>query len=183
MLEHSSQRLVCVFGVSGVGKSTLLRDFVASHAEWMHLIAGDVLAAMTRRDSEALRTSGKEDIQGNQGLLVERIREICARHRDKSVLLDAHCVVDNGTELVKVPVSATENLHPDLLVCVWDEPARIQARRAAAIDRMRPERTVTEIDSYQQFVFETCEEYATELGIGLVRVRAGEGESLAKCLF
>jgi adenylate kinase len=182
MQNHSTQRLVCVFGVSGVGKSTMLRDYVASHPGWMHLIAGDVLSAMMRQDSEALRTSGTEDIQANQRLLVERILEICARHPDKRVLLDAHCVIDNGAGFVKVPVAAIEDLPPDLLVCVWDEAARIQVRRACATDRIRPERTVAQLDNYQKTVVETCEEYGEELDIELVKVRAGDGAGLADVL-
>lgn len=182
MQNNSSQRLVCVFGVSGVGKSTLLRDYVASHPNWMHINAGDVLSAITSRSSEVLRTSEKEDIQGNQRVLVERILEICARHRDKSVLLDAHCVVDSGRDLIKVPVSAIEDLDPDLLVCVWDEPASIQVRRSAATDRVRPERTVAQLNGYQKMVMETCEEYRQDLGIELIKVRAGDGAGLADSL-
>jgi len=182
MQNDRSQRLVCVFGVSGVGKSTLLHDFVASYPNWMHIIAGDVLSAITSRSSEVLRTSEKDDIQGNQRLLVQRILEICARHRDKGVLLDAHCVIDSGRDLIKVPVSAIKDLDPDLLVCVWDEPASIQVRRSAATDRVRPERTVVQLEGYQKMVMETCEEYGQDLGVELIKVRAMDGVGLADSL-
>jgi adenylate kinase len=176
------QKVVCAFGVSGVGKSTMLRNYVASHKHWLHIVASEVLSDVTQQTSETLRMAGKDRIQLNQQLAVKRIAAIRAEHGECNVLLDAHSVIDNGEELIRVPASAIKELQPNLLLLIWDDPSKIKGRRENATDRPRPERTISQIDDYQKAVHETCESYQRLLGVRLILVKAGDTESFSSAI-
>ena len=160
----------------------MLREYVAMHPTWIHLIVSEVLAEVTRQNSESLRTAPKARIQDNQKLAVKKIDAIRAQHPRSNVVLDAHCVIDNGQELVRVPEAAIEELRPTALLCIWDDAVRIHERRRLENDRMRPERSVLQLQDYQNEVIQTCKEYRTRLGLELVCVRAGDGEALQRYL-
>jgi adenylate kinase len=178
----SLQRVICVFGVSGVGKSTMLRNYIAFHKHWLQIVVSEVLSEVTQQTAESLRKLSSERVQLNQHLAVTRIAAIRAQHTECNVLLDAHCVIDNGVELIRVPVSTVRDLQPDLLVHIWDEPLTIKERRENATDRTRPVRTIREIDEYQRAVRETCECYQELLGVKLALVKAGDAQSLSRAI-
>ena len=83
------------------------------------------------------------------------------------LLIDAHGVIDNDRELVRVPVSAVRPLRPDLLVLLQASPVQIAARRVQDL-RVRPSRSIEEIAHEIQAEYETVQGYATELGIELL---------------
>jgi len=160
----------------------MLREYVGKHPEWMHIVASDVLAEATRQNAEALRTAGRGRIESNQRLVVRKIEAVRARHPSCNVALDAHCVIDNGQELVRVPVAAIKGLQPASLICIWDEAIRIHKRRLLEANKIRPERSAQQLDEYQRAVILTCEEYSESLGLDLTCVRAGDADALAKAL-
>jgi len=112
---HTRGQFVCVFGISGVGKSTLIEQFVRHHADWRSLAAGELLARAVQRHPEHLRTSSPDVIEANQYALAELIQDIRARKLTTNWLLDAHSLIDNGTELVPVPTAAISRLEPTAL--------------------------------------------------------------------
>jgi adenylate kinase len=160
----------------------MLREFVAKHPRWMHIVASEVLAGATRQNSEALRTAGRGRIEINQRLAARKIEAIRERHPSCNVALDAHCVIDNGHELVRVPVAAIMELQPASLICIWDDAIRIRERRTFEANKIRPERSAQELDEYQTAVLQTCEEYSQGLGLELTRVHAGDSHALERVL-
>ena len=174
--------LVCAFGVSGVGKSTMLHKFVAKYPNWLLLVASDILAEVTQQDPESLRTGTRTRIEKNQHLAVRKIDSIRKTHSRCDIVVDAHCVIDNGDELVRVPLAAIKALNPTALVCIWDEAERIHDKRRLDRVRVRPERSVHQLKLYQQAVIEMCEEYRSRLGLELASVRAGDTHALEEAL-
>jgi adenylate kinase len=175
-------KLVCVFGISGVGKSTMLREYVRKHPGWTHIIASEVLAEATRQNAEALRTAERGRIESNQRLAVRNIQSLRAQYPACNVALDAHCVIDNGQELVRVPVTAIQELQPASLICIWDDAVRILERRLLEVNKLRPTRSAQQLEEYQTAVILTCEDYGESLGLDLARVRAGDINALEKAL-
>jgi adenylate kinase len=160
----------------------MLRNFVAKYPNWMLLVASDILAEVTRQDFESLRTGTKARIEKNQQLAVQKIDSIRKTHPKNDIVLDAHCIIDNGDELVRVPLAAIQELNPTALVYIWDEAERIHDKRLHDRVRTRPKRTVQQLRLYQQAVIETCEDYRSQLGLDLASVRAGDAYALEKAL-
>jgi len=160
----------------------MLDKFVAKYPNWLLLVASDILAEVTQQDLESLRTGTRARIEKNQQLAVRKIDSIRKTHSKSDIVLDAHCVIDNGDELVRVPLAAIQELKPTSLVCIWDEAERIHDKRRLDRVRVRPERTVHQLKLYQRAVIETCEDYRTRLGLELACVRAGDTCALEKAL-
>ena len=160
----------------------MLGEFATKHSNWLLLVASQILTEVTMQDLESLRTGPKERIENNQRLAAQKINSVREREFRRDILLDAHCIIDNGYELVRVPVGAIQNLNPTALVYIWDEVQRIHDKRRLDRVRVRPERTVQQLRVYQQAVIETCEDYHAQLGIQLACVRAGDTRALERAL-
>jgi adenylate kinase len=171
--------LVCVFGVSGVGKTTRISQFVQEHSDWRALSAGEVLAQLSGQKPDALRMSDRPLIESNQISLAEEIRRRCLAAPDISWLLDAHSVIDNGRELVPVPVVTISRIDPDRLVFLFDQAADIHQRRAMDDQRERPLPGVSRMAEEQSLAWRTCVGYAQELKLELHRVNVNDPTGFA----
>jgi adenylate kinase len=165
--------------MSGVGKTTMLANFAAGAATWRHIIASEILRQSVRQPDEALRLASKEQMIDNQRTIIEGVKQIQERSADRNILLDAHCVIDNDVELVTVPASVIEPLHPSFLICVVDDPINVLERRMSSGLRLRPQRTAAQLGIYQELVKTTCESYAKLLGIGFASVSATDAGAFA----
>ena len=174
--------LVCVFGVSGVGKTTLIRQFVRAHADWRALSAAEVLSQLSGQNREALRTSDRPVIESNQITLADEIRKRRLAEPSIRWLLDAHSVIDNGRELVPVPVAIISRLDPDRLVFLFDEAAEIHRRRLSDDQRSRPLPSIPRMAAEQALAWRTCVAYVQELDIELHRVNVNDSPACAKAV-
>jgi adenylate kinase len=176
-------RLLAVFGVSGVGKTTLITQFVREHKDWQALSASKLLAQLTHLASDKLRVSDRPRIENNQFLLAEAIhqhRRISKRETDW--LLDAHSLIDNNREFVPVPTAAIALINPDSLIFVFDSAQQIRERRAADRQRQRPLLSIERIDEEQELAFQTCLQYSTELKLELCRVASNDSAAFAAAI-
>jgi adenylate kinase len=170
-----------VFGVSGVGKSTLLRRFTAIHLDFEYVSASALLKRATEKDDARLRDAPPDQIQRNQELLVREFSSFRQAIPHRHILLDAHSVIDGENGLTPVPLEIIRAFQPVRLIFVHDAPERIVGRRRADI-RARPERTARFLSKYQQFSLSTCEAYAAELGIELITVEAGDLDAFSRAI-
>lgn len=159
-----------VFGVPGVGKSTLVSAIVRkSEVSILHLQAGELIreAKNLKVSSEHLRTSSARVINENQSDLVSAYwRNIESSSADTAVF-DGHSVIDNDSEFVVIPTEVIRQLQLTSMVFLWADPDQIQSRRENDTHRTRPERTLEEIAKHQNLALATCRSYATELGLRL----------------
>ena len=174
--------LVCVFGVSGVGKTTLIRQFMREHRDWRALSAAEVLSQLSGRDREALRTSDRPVIESNQVSLADEIRNRCLAEPSVRWLLDAHSVINNGRELVPVPVAIISRINPERLVFLFDEAAEIHQRRVSDDVRERPLPGLARMVDEQSFAWQTCVGYAQELHLEAHRVNVNDPSAFAKAV-
>jgi adenylate kinase len=173
-------RVIGVFGLSGVGKSWLISRFVSANPV-AHVQASQLLreakAAISGSvtTSEALRIGAVLD---NQALLV---RAFSAKIADavQPIIFDGHCVVDNGSQLLEIPVEVIAALSVSGLIFVQSQPAAIVEQRLKDITRTRPARSVEEIEFHQNRAMSVCAEYAKHLRLDLHVVHAGDEGSFA----
>lgn len=158
-----------VFGVSGVGKTSACEAFCARHTNTLFVSASSLLESVKRMSAEALRTAAAQDIIDNQEVLGRALAAFRQGRETRPVLIDAHGVIDNDHELVRVPVSAIRALDPDRLVLI-EAPPRVIAQRRAGATRPRPLRNedalVREMTAEREVVMAFADELGLDLRIG-----------------
>jgi adenylate kinase len=144
------QAVVAVVGVSGVGKSALLRE-IATNVEFQHLSAGALIGE--GRNAVGASRVGQDDLRAaniddNQILLVHGFQEA----RDPNahlVVIDGHTIIDTPSGLVRIAPHVFECLNVSQFVFLADEPEAIRQRRLSDGTRQRPARTAEELGEHQ----------------------------------
>ena len=178
-------KVIAVFGLSGVGKSTTLERVVAESEGLATVVNAGVLIRrqmLNDESGETLRLLPAEDIQHNQEILVEELARERSTINAQVLLLDGHCVIDNGDRLVPIPVEIIERLNLAALVFVQDEAGKIRARRLTDEKRTRPDLSPTELAKQQEQALEICASYASELGLPLTIVTTKQWRSVARVI-
>ena len=106
-------KVIAVFGLSGVGKSTTVRQTVsASGGLAAARNAGDLIHRRLRDhgSAEMLRLLPAEQIQRNQEFLIEELASVRTTVGARVLLLDGHCVIDNGEQLIPKPIAVIKRL-------------------------------------------------------------------------
>lgn len=162
-----SCRVVAVFGISGVGKSTLVTQALEAVPEGAHLRASDLIKnglADQTMNSELLRRSSRGKVRSNQDIMLESFWRRVQAQPHRLIVFDGHLLIDTDDELVQIPQEIIAGLRPSLMVHVEDDIARIAARRAQDGRRQRPARSKETLQGHQQLSRKLCEAYATALG-------------------
>jgi adenylate kinase len=174
-----------VFGISGVGKTSLIARAVQRYDTYFHVQASELIKAGlpgSTLSSELLRKSGRDQIIENQSILVRMFEEVRKSNFGKVVVLDAHSLVDTGDQTISIPVAIIRDLQLAHLIFMRDLPNRIVSRREQDRSRVRPQRTVAEIASLQEQALDLCQEYAYQLRLPLNVVSAEDECGLALAL-
>lgn len=170
-------RTILVFGVSGVGKTSSCEDYVRRHPEWLYLRASALLAEATGEAPETLRTEAEGSIKSNQSLLGNALRAARAKQPDRSILLDAHAIIDNDKALVEVPLDAVADLGADAMILL-EATAEALAHRRSHAHRQRPIRSLEQLGREISAESKTVAVYARKLKIPLESAMVGAGFSL-----
>ncbi|WP_164523271.1 AAA family ATPase [Sphingomonas koreensis] len=168
---------ILVFGVSGVGKTVSCEDYVSRHPEWLYLRASALLAEITGETPESLRTETAGSIKSNQNLLGEALRAARAKQGQRSILLDAHAIIDNDKALVEVPLEAVADLGADAMILL-EASAQDLAQRRAQAHRRRPARSIDQLTREIAAESQTVAGYARKLKIPLASAIVGASFSL-----
>lgn len=166
---------MAVFGISGVGKTTLIKDFLQKSEGWSHIQAGSLIKSICQNtDRDKLRLSGKELILSNQKLMVTAFWQKIQFENLSKVIFDGHSIIDTGTELLAIPIEIIEALKPTKIVFVRNDPALILDRRLNDVSRDRPVITLDNINKHQDFALETANNYSAILDIPFEILRKSE---------
>jgi len=157
---------VLVFGISGVGKTQTCTDYADRHPDTLFVSASSLLTAATAQSGESLRTASPDEIRNNQAKLASALADFCAGREALPVLIDAHGVIDNDSEFVRIPVSAIESLSPHRLILLEAAPAVVAERRAADA-RPRPQRPIDAIAREIAAERDAVKSYARALDLDL----------------
>lgn len=170
--------IVGVFGVSAVGKTTLIEDLIGEEPTWIRVSAGSLIQRYfpdLARDS--LRTLATNQILDNQEAIVHGLADQ-KRHLETDVILfDGHLVIDAGQELFEVPLDIVRRLNL-ALVFVNDAPHNVERRRVSDRERVRAKRSSEEITQEQSRSRVIAESYAFQMGIPLAVVTPRQRDEL-----
>ena len=175
-------KVIGVVGISGVGKSTLIRR-VADQSPVAHLQASELIKAEQERLGYAASTSEElraGPVLSNQALLISGFQNAVNSCSGETVLFDGHVLIDSGFELVEVPESVFAELKCDGIVVLTDDPDEIVRRRSADSARIRPIRLASEILDQQHKVVNRARCIARELDIPCTVIDVGEKDALRR---
>lgn len=178
-----AQQVVLVCGVSGVGKTRLIRSFLASGADAATLSAGAIIAdARKIQDPEFLRRLPADELLQSQELLIAGFRKLRPSLSQRLLILDVHTLIDNGRELYVIPDAVFSALEPNGIVHVQANPDSIALQRQLDVGRVRPVRSTQELADCQQRSAHRAEQIAEFLGIWSATVLSGDEPTFFKLL-
>ena len=162
----SEFQIIGVFGISGVGKSTLIAEAQKIAPNSLHIQA----SALIKRgledrgiNSEALRRRPGGQIRSHQDILLDSFWRTVQAQPHRLVVFDGHLVIDTDRELVEIPLEVIASLRPSLMVHLEDDAEKIGARRSQDRDRVRPVRSEEILEKHQRLSRRLCEAYAAAL--------------------
>jgi adenylate kinase len=168
-------KVVTVFGLSGVGKSWMISRYAAlanvAHVQASQLMR-DAKAAQAGKavTSEDLR---RGPVLDNQSLLIDAFNKVLASEA-RPIIFDGHCLVDVGDEPIEIPVDVIRQLQPSGIVLMYAPAEEIVQRRERDASRERQVRPADALTAQQDRCVAICNQYAGQLGLDFVQVRAGD---------
>lgn len=141
---------VCVVGIPGVGKSTLLRSYEEAHAgEARHIIGSSIVKAViapaTVRDLDGYAPETRDAVRSEA---VRRLHAMRAAF-EGALLVDGHVTLRNRhTRCIEVTFTEADERFYDLLVLLDVGAACVAAQRAADT-RTREAETLAEMEAHR----------------------------------
>lgn len=122
-LGAQNQTLIFFAGVHGVGKTTACKQFWEPAG--FHCVTASSIIKAAKGDVNISKRVG--DIDANQSLLLEGVAAL--RSTQSLLLIDGHFVVMNRLgEPEKIDICVFEQMNPNVIVCLRDDPAAILQR-------------------------------------------------------
>jgi adenylate kinase len=162
-------KVVAVVGISGVGKSTCIRQW-AERFPFMHLQASALIKAEQAARNQAVGSSEElrlGPVLDNQALLVNAFRRATENY-DGLVIFDGHTLIDGVDGPMPIPVSVFQALECEQIIFIHDTATTIAERRAKDKQRIRPQLSVEELNRHQDLALAAAQKVAGELGIELM---------------
>lgn len=169
-------KIVFVCGISGVGKSHLLRRYAQPRSDLTVISAGGLIGhARAALDRDALRNLSSNDLQESQQLLLEGFTRLLRTINTTFLIIDGHTLIDNNeNEPYLVPLEVFDSLSPDGMVHVESSPDAIAERRRSDLQRVRPARSIEELTRHQQLSAARTLQVGNRLGIPTAACLSGD---------
>lgn len=171
--------IIAVFGISGVGKSTLIEGFIKDHPEYAHIQAGTLIRqALKNIPRDKLRIADTDTIIKNQHLLIDEFWKEIKENCYSSIIFDGHSIIDTGAVLIEIPISIIEAIKPQKIIFIQDEPQHIFLRRKADMTRQRAEKSLEQIKEEQDRAIKQARYYAETIKIPFAAITSGDLKAL-----
>ncbi|MBR1068323.1 adenylate kinase [Bradyrhizobium japonicum] len=160
-------KLIIIFGISGVGKTTACKSFIRRSPAFGYISASQFLGKARNLSVEQLRHSSEAEVCENQRLLAEHLPGEMSKSEKKFLLLDAQNVIDNGVDLVQVPMAVVEKLRPCGIILLEANAVDLYLRRKND-SSYRPSRAPAELESQMRFIRTVTLDYSRALEVPLI---------------
>jgi len=169
--------LTVIAGLSGVGKTFIINEIMKTDSKYIHFSAGELIKERRKNIShDELRLLDASEILQNQHLLIDQLNiEKLSIDCEAHILFDAHMIIDTDNELVEIPFEIFEKLTPSKMVFLHADPKIILERRVNDASRIRPVKTIAEIQLQQDRSGFLAQDYCDKLSIEFIH-HTFEGE-------
>jgi adenylate kinase len=117
--------IVFLSGLSGVGKTTTARAFVARQQQFKHVIASDLIS----RAGANIEPTDEREVINNQNILIREFTAIRQYFQDYHFLLDGHMVIETNKGDYIIADEVIDGLAVTHFVGITDDPSRIHSTR------------------------------------------------------
>jgi adenylate kinase len=164
--------IVFLSGLSGVGKTTTAKAFVARHAQFKHVIASCLIS----RAGARTQPLDSADVKRNQEVLLREFTAIRRSFPEYYIMLDGHMVIETtrGEEIVGDEV--IDGLAATHFIAIIDDPRRIYSTRQH--DLGEASLSLGELERLQDLEIVTTRRQAERRECPFFEVQSGEVEAL-----
>lgn len=172
--------LIIIAGLSGVGKSYLMKQLLAVNPHCVNFSAGTLLKrGMQAQDRDALRLLGADKVLANQQILAEELnKERKQLNNTHTILLDAHMLIDGDEEEIELPLEVFERFKPACFAILTEDVDTLAKRREADATRSRPVRDVVTLKKQQERSIALARQYAEVMGVPFLHITHRDYSSL-----
>ncbi|MBA8838427.1 AAA family ATPase [Ochrobactrum sp. RH2CCR150] len=169
-------KLIIVFGVSGIGKTTACANYASRNSNVAHFMASALLSL--HRETAGTRTIDKA--MQDQRLLVDLVCTLRLETQASILLLDAHnLIVVAGCEIV-IPVNIIAAMKPTGLIFFRANGTIVSSRRVSRGDTK--DVSSGEIERLQMNALKAVKSYANQIPCPLAIVDADQGIDLSDAI-
>jgi len=162
--------VIFLTGISGVGKSDFIKNFVTTREGFIHLKGSDLLAEGLEKTSpykNEVILDHHEEVSFNQNLILEEFKNNIKKGEYKLIIFDGHIIVEIEKELIPIPKEIIAGLEPIKIIFLTGSPEEIQKRRTKDKNRIRSNKTIGEIEKEQNFALRICQNISKLLNIDM----------------
>lgn len=171
-------KLVIVFGISGVGKTTVCSQYAQTRDYVRHYSASKLIEL--HRSTAAGRS--RDQMLLDQLKLVEIVKSKRCDDSEHLILLDAHSLIVVQNEEVIVPTAIIAAMKPDGMIFLWASPEELAARRSFRGDAVDTITSFDEIKRLQLKALKSVECYSKELSSPLSIIDTDSGIDLGRAI-
>lgn len=176
------RHVAAVTGVSGVGKSTLLRK-LAAMVSFQHLQASALIREARQLDQQSLTLDQLRsvDLDENQKLLIQGFARV-ANQGPGLIVLDAHTVIEQGDNLILIEPDVFGAIGINSMIFLSEDITEIVRRRLDDKVRQRPIKGVEQLQSTQSQALQHARKICRILGIPIAVFSSNDHCAVAELL-
>jgi adenylate kinase len=167
--------IVFLSGISGVGKTTIARAFVARQRQFKHVIASDLIS----RAGASVEPTDEREVIRNQNILIKEFAAIRQYFRHCHFLLDGHMVIETSKSHHIIGDEIIDGLAVSHFIGIIDDPSRIHSTRRAV---QKGAISSLELENLQNLEMSVTRRQAERTRCPFFQVQSGQVEALENSL-
>lgn len=137
-----------VFGLSGVGKSFLVEQFISTNTNFISTKASQLIAQASKNiQFDKLTPFSVDD---NQLALVEGFKVFCTENNDINILIELHNLIETPSGVIEIDDNILYALNLDAVCFLFKSPEKIHNQRSNDKSRTRAKTTISKLDELQK---------------------------------
>lgn len=138
--------IIGVFGLSGVGKTTLVRKYTSANND----VIGFSASAMIKNHGGVVNYDSltENSVQENQKILLNSINN-CKKTEDRPLIIEMHNIIETPIGVVNID-NIFDSLKIDAACFIFKDPKIILKNRINDSEKLRTHASLMDIDKYQK---------------------------------